>query len=122
MPLPGSKVVHCIAVDPRSPAGMSACWFPTAEVADEAFLKMIGCEALESQTLERFRLLVPADATREKLDELALTAVQWETYLPIVCRAGERRAANDSAPAPLGSYRLGWPFDADPRVGIRPRA
>lgn len=100
---------------------MSACWFATPEEADGAFLKMSNSEAMETQTLERFKLLVPASATRDKLDELALTAVQWESYLPILRRAGDRRAANDSAPAPLGSYELGWPYDADPEVGIRPR-
>lgn len=100
---------------------MSACWFATPEEADGAFLKMSNSEAMETQTLERFKLLVPASATRDKLDELALTAVQWESYLPILRRAGDRRAANDSAPAPLGSYELGWPNDADPEVGIRPR-
>ncbi|CAN7774484.1 hypothetical protein LJR290_007712 [Variovorax sp. LjRoot290] len=121
-PTPILKTVHCIAVDPGSPSGsMSACWFPTAAEADGAFLKMSNSEAMESRTLERFKLSVPASATREKIDELALTAVQWDAYLPIVRRAGDRRAANDSAPAPLGSYELGWPYDADPEVGIRPR-
>lgn len=77
---------------------------------------------MEAATLERFRLLVPASAMREKIDEMVMTAVRWDAYLPIVRREGDRRAANDSAPAPLGSYDLGWPYDADPEVGIRPRA
>lgn len=101
---------------------MSACWFSTPEEADRAFLEMSNSQAMEERTLERFKLSVPASATREKIDELAMTAVQWDAYLPIVCRAGDRRAANDSSPAPLGSYELGWPYDADPEVGIRPRA
>jgi hypothetical protein len=100
---------------------MSACWFTTPEEADGAFLKMSNSVAMEERTLERFKLSVPASATREKLDELVLVAVQWQTYLPIVRRAGDRRAANDSAPAPLGRYELDWPSDMDPEVGIRPR-
>lgn len=100
---------------------MPACWFPMAEDADAAFLKMSDSRVMDGRTLERFKLSVPASASREKIDELVLTATQWESYLPIVRRAGDRRAANDSAPAPLGSYELGWPYDADPDVGIRPR-
>jgi hypothetical protein len=115
-----SRAVHCIAVDPRAVTGVSACWFSTAEEADRAFLKMSNSSAVEGATLERFRLLVPASATREKVDELVMTAIRWDAYLPIVRREGDRRAANDSALAPLGSYELGWPFDADPDVGIRP--
>lgn len=78
-------------------------------------------KAMETSTLERFKLSVPASAIRDKIDELALTAVQWQSYLPIVRRDGERRAANDSGMAPLGSYDLNWPRDMDPDVGIRPR-
>ena len=116
-----SRWVHCIAVDPRSPSGMSACWFTTPEEADAAFVRMSNSQSLASSTLERFKLAVPASATKDKIDELALAATQWESYVPIVCRAGERRAANDSGMAPLGSYELNWPHDADPEVGIRPR-
>lgn len=126
MPAPAavtaSKAVHGIAVDPRSVTGASACWFSTAKEADEAFVKMSNSPAMAAATLERFKLLVPASTTREKVDEMVLTAVRWDAYLPIVRRDGDRRAANDSAPAPLGSYELGWPWDADPEVGIRPRS
>ncbi|PNG49140.1 hypothetical protein WDL1P2_00463 (plasmid) [Variovorax sp. WDL1] len=114
--------MHGIAVDPRRVTGTSACWFSTAQEADQAFLKMSSSQALEAATLERFKLLVPASATREKVDEMVMAAVRWDAYLPIVRREGERRAANDSALAPLGSYELGWPWDSDPEVGIRPRA
>ncbi|MGO4395256.1 hypothetical protein AB4Z46_28255 [Variovorax sp. M-6] len=82
---------------------------------------MATSQAMVTRTLERFKLSVPASATRSMIDELALTAVQWDVYLPIVRKAGDRRAANDSALAPLGRYELGWPYDADPEVGIRPR-
>lgn len=102
--------------------GTSARWFSTVEEADQAFLRMSNSPAMEAATLERLRLLVPASATREKVDEMVMAAVRWDAYLPIVRREGDRRAANDSAPAPLGSYDLGWPYDADPDVGIRPRS
>lgn len=115
-----SQVVHCIAIDPRTPQ-MSACWFPDVESADRAFLKMSNSQAMDSRTLERFKLAVPGSLRRELIDQVVLTAVAWESYLPIVRRSGERRAANDSELAPLGSYELDWPNDADPEVGIRPR-
>lgn len=83
---------------------------------------MSNSSVIDGSTLERFKLLVPASATREKVDEMVMTAVRWDAYLPIVRREGDRRAANDSAPAPLGSsYELGWPYDTDHEVGIRPR-
>lgn len=114
--------MHGIAVDPHGVTGASACWFSTAEEADRAFLKMSNSSAMEAATLERFKLMVPASATREKVDDMVMAAVRWDAYRPIVRREGNRRAANDSAPAPLGSYELGWPYDADPEVGIRPRS
>ena len=47
--------MHGIAVDPHGVTGASACWFPTAEEADRAFLKMSNSPAMEAATLERFK-------------------------------------------------------------------
>lgn len=113
--------LHCIAVNPRGMSEMSGVWFRSAAEADGAFNRMAQSHSMREHTLERFRLLVDAGLSEARMNDLVIAAVQWEAYLPIVTRAGDRAASNDSNMAPLGAYELAWPHDADPEVGIRPR-